>query len=458
MIRDYKKDFCKENKESALLGKKFKKKITPSIVFQALHLVVLIILLVRIEGHPGIVEGLFLPLAVFPLVVLILAAKRLRTKNVLSKSVKTILKVEAIISIIQFPLIIAVGALFVVAMFQGSNSDFYALMMGMFNIFKYLLFAMALAIFVLLITLSVLTSKAINRMEYSKSLNELNKQCSYLKEPQTCKIVADLLKADDFEAASAEANGLQNKYVEQRKIDIENSHEFVEKMNLQTESEFDGKTIQYIGWNILGALVTVVTLGILYPVRVAWVEGWKINHRTINGKRLRFDGNGFQLLGRYILWWLLCIVTIGIYALFLPKKIQQWVTKHTHFVNMEDETEENRKLLEQNGIVADSKFEGRILAYIGWQILGFLVTIFTLGILYTVRLAWIKRWEINGQNINGLQMRFDGNGFQLLGKYILWWLLSIVTLGIFLLFLPTRIEKWVTEHTHFEKVIVDEEI
>ena len=458
MIRDYKKDFCKENKESALLSKKFKKKITPSIVFQALHLVVLIILLVRIEDHPGIVEGLFLPLAVFPLVVLILDAKRLKTKNVLFKSGKTILKVETIISIIQFPLIIAAGALFVVAMFLGTNSDFYALLMVIFNVFKYLLFVMGLTIFVLLIILCVLTSKVINGMEYSKSLNELNKQCSYLKEPQTYKMVADLLKADDFEAASAEANGLQNKYVEQRKVDIENSHEFVEKMNLQTESEFDGKTIQYIGWNILGALVTVVTLGILYPVRVAWVEGWKINHRTINGKRLRFDGNGFQLLGRYILWWLLCIVTIGIYALFLPKKIQQWVTKHTHFVNMEDETEENRKLLEQNGIVAESKFEGRILAYIGWQILGFLVTVFTLGILYTVRLAWIKRWEINGQNINGLQMRFDGNGFQLLGKYILWWLLSIVTLGIFLLFLPVRIEKWVTKHTHFEKVIVDEEI
>ena len=27
MVRDYKKDFCKENKESALLSKKFKKKI-----------------------------------------------------------------------------------------------------------------------------------------------------------------------------------------------------------------------------------------------------------------------------------------------------------------------------------------------------------------------------------------------------------------------------------------------
>lgn len=457
MVRDYKKDFCKENKESALLSENFKKKITPSIVFQALHLVFLIIFLAKVN-KPGNNTWLFLPLTVLPLVVLILDVKLSKAKNLLSKRAKAILKIENIISIIQFPLMFVSGALFVFAKFRGPNSDLFALLMGIFNLLKNLFLITGITIFVFLIILSVSNSKAINRMEYFKSLNELNKQCNYLKESQTYKMVADLLKADDFEAASNEANALQNKYVEQRKIDIENSHKFVEKMNLQTESEFDGKTIQYIGWNILGTLVTVVTFGILYPVSLAWVEGWKINHRTINGKRLRFDGNGFQLLGRYILWWLLCIVTIGIYALFLPKKIQQWVTKHTHFVNLEDETEENRKLLEQNGIVAESKFEGRNLAYIGWQILGFLVTLLTLGILYPVRLAWIKRWEINGQNINGLQMRFDGHGFQLLGKYILWWLLSIVTFGIFLLFLPVRIEKWVTKHTHFEKVIADEEI
>ena len=458
MVRDYKKDFCKENQESAILNETFKKKITPSIVFQALHLVFLIIFLARVN-KPGNIIGLFVPLAVFSLFVLILGVKLSKTNNLLSKSGKTILKIENIVSIIQFPLIIVGGALFVVArFFYGSNPNLFALLMEIFNLFKNLFLVTGISIFVLIIILSVSTFKALNRMEYSKSLNELNKQCNYLKESQTYKKVADLLKADDFEAASTEANDLQNKYVEQRKIDIENSHKFVEKMNLQTESEFDGKTIQYIGWNILGTLVTAVTFGILYPVGLAWVEGWKTSHRTINGKRLRFDGNGFQLLGRYILWLLLCVVTIGIYALFLPKKIQQWVTKHTHFVNMEDETEENRKLLEQNGIVAESKFEGRILAYIGWQILGLLVTVFTLGILYPVRVAWIKRWEINGQNINGLQMRFDGNGFQLLGKYIVWWLLSIVTFGIFLLFLPVRIERWVTKHTHFEKVIADEEI
>lgn len=463
MIRDYKKDFCKENKESALLSKKFKKKVIQILVVEIILLVVSILTVIAIQKRPGLIEGLGFILGGLSIAVFIMALVRLKHKKQFSVREKVFNYVQIGLSIAQLLSLILLIALFVLYMFSSYGEDsplyYYKEMFRAYYYFFIVAYLLILAAgLVITIILLSIASKSYKALDYSKSVSEFNKQCNYLKEPQTYKMVADLLKADDFEAASAEANGLQNKYVEQRKIDIENSHEFVEKMNLKTESEFDGKTIQYIGWNILGALVTVVTLGILYPVRVAWVEGWKINHRTINGKRLRFDGNGFQLLGRYILWWLLCIVTIGIYALFLPKKIQQWVTKHTHFVNMEDETEENRKLLEQNGIVAESKFEGRILAYIGWQILGFLVTVFTLGILYTVRLAWIKRWEINGQNINGLQMRFDGNGFQLLGKYILWWLLSIVTLGIFLLFLPVKIEKWVTKHTHFEKVIVDEEI
>ena len=105
------------------------------------------------------------------------------------------------------------------------------------------------------------------------------------------------------------------------------------EVDLNQESEFDGKTIQLIGWTLLGYLVTICTLGILYSVAYAWIEGWKINHRIINGKSLCFDGNGFQLLGRWILWWLLSIVTFGIFLLFVPVRFEKWLTKHTHFVD-----------------------------------------------------------------------------------------------------------------------------
>ena len=47
---------------------------------------------------------------------------------------------------------------------------------------------------------------------------------------------------------------------------------------------------------------------------------------------MKFDGTGAQLFGSYIKWFLLSIVTFGIYTLWLPIKMQQWITKHTHMV------------------------------------------------------------------------------------------------------------------------------
>jgi len=97
------------------------------------------------------------------------------------------------------------------------------------------------------------------------------------------------------------------------------------------ESYFDGKLLQYIGWCLLGGLVTAVTLGICYPFAVCFVESWKAKHTVIEGKRLKFDGNGGQLIGKWICWILLCIITLGIYSLWIPIKLEAWKVKHTFF-------------------------------------------------------------------------------------------------------------------------------
>lgn len=43
------------------------------------------------------------------------------------------------------------------------------------------------------------------------------------------------------------------------------------------KSYFDGGLLQYIGWSILGPLVTVCTLGICYP--------WSFNYDFFPGKQ-----------------------------------------------------------------------------------------------------------------------------------------------------------------------------
>ena len=103
-------------------------------------------------------------------------------------------------------------------------------------------------------------------------------------------------------------------------------------------SEFKGRTIQLIGWRLLGALISVVTFGICMPWAHCMVMRWETNHTYIDGKQLHFDGKGGQLFGRYLLWGLLTIVTIGIFGLFVPVKMRKWRAGHTRLATEAEKT------------------------------------------------------------------------------------------------------------------------
>jgi uncharacterized membrane protein YjgN (DUF898 family) len=102
-------------------------------------------------------------------------------------------------------------------------------------------------------------------------------------------------------------------------------------LNSEGKSYFDGTLLQFIGWNILGSLVTVFTLGICYPWALCMIYGWKINHTVVNGRRLKFTGTAVGLFGNWIKWVLLCVVTLGIYSFWLFIALEKWKVKHTIF-------------------------------------------------------------------------------------------------------------------------------
>ena len=97
------------------------------------------------------------------------------------------------------------------------------------------------------------------------------------------------------------------------------------------ESYFDGGLAQQIGYTILGALVTIFTLGLCYPWAFCMLYRWEAKHTVINGRRLSFDGKAAQLFGKWVLWAFLTIITLGIYAFWLSIALKKWKTKHTHF-------------------------------------------------------------------------------------------------------------------------------
>ena len=102
---------------------------------------------------------------------------------------------------------------------------------------------------------------------------------------------------------------------------------------MERDSYFDGGLFQLIGWRILGALVTIITLSICAPWAVCMVERWKAKHTVIEGRRLAFDGTALQLFGNWIKWILLTIITLGIYGFWVAIKMKKWVVKHTYFAN-----------------------------------------------------------------------------------------------------------------------------
>lgn len=97
----------------------------------------------------------------------------------------------------------------------------------------------------------------------------------------------------------------------------------------------------------------------------------------------------------------------------------------------------------------NSYFDGGLFQLIGWRLLGWLITILTLGICFPWALCMVYNWEIKHTVIEGKRLRFVGTALQLFGNWIKWLLLTIITFGIYSFWVQIAIKKWKTKHTFF---------
>ena len=128
------------------------------------------------------------------------------------------------------------------------------------------------------------------------------------------------------------------------------------KKEVRTDSYFDGKLLELIGYRILGFLITIFTLGIASAWAEKFIIAYKIEHTVYNGKRLKFEGTGASLFVQRFKWVFLSIITLGIYSLWVPLKKENWIYSNTHF---EDE----------DFIKGESYFDGKLLGLIGVNLL-----------------------------------------------------------------------------------------
>lgn len=96
-----------------------------------------------------------------------------------------------------------------------------------------------------------------------------------------------------------------------------------------------------------------------------------------------------------------------------------------------------------------SYFDGGLLGLLGVSILGFIITVITLGICYPWALCMVYGWKINHTVIKGRRLKFNGSPIGLFGNWIKWFLLCVVTLGIYSLWLGIALEKWKVKNTAF---------
>lgn len=208
---------------------------------------------------------------------------------------------------------------------------------------------------------------------------------------------------------------------------------------LRTDSYFDGGLLELIGWRLLAFIIICITLGIATPWAKCMLYNYQFKHTVYNGKRLKFEGTGGDLFVNIFKWVFLSIITLGIYAIFIPVKKAKWVVSNLHF---EDE----------DYISGDSYFDGNTLQLIGINILTFILTVVSFGLLYPFAVCYRLRWINKHSVINRKRLVFAGSALSLWGYYIFWTLCTIVTFGIFGLWLPIVELKWQTKQVHIRTV------
>ncbi|MCR5742296.1 MAG: DUF898 domain-containing protein [Lachnospiraceae bacterium] len=96
-----------------------------------------------------------------------------------------------------------------------------------------------------------------------------------------------------------------------------------------------------------------------------------------------------------------------------------------------------------------SDFDGGLLQLVGYKILGFLVTVCTLGICLPWAFTMIYNWEYKHVTIDYNRLYFDGSAIGLFGQWIKWFLLTIITFGIYGLWVGIKLKKWQISHVNF---------
>lgn len=206
--------------------------------------------------------------------------------------------------------------------------------------------------------------------------------------------------------------------------------------------QFTGEGSAFFVLLLVGYLLTMITIGIYTPWFIAKLLRFYADNSSATASdgtsyQLRFDASGGDLFVAFLLGALLTPITMGIYTPWFMCSLQKLIYSHT-------------SLISGGQKVGDLDFVGTGGHLFVTFLVGYLLTLVTLGI-YSFWFA-IKLFKFYSNNtvatVNGTAYSadFTGTGGQYLVKSLLGYLLSMVTLGIYSFWFIADLLKWQTDN------------
>jgi uncharacterized membrane protein YjgN (DUF898 family) len=92
---------------------------------------------------------------------------------------------------------------------------------------------------------------------------------------------------------------------------------------------FRGRTVDFVGLYVRGALLTALTLGLYYPVFATRNQAFLTQHSHFGNARFDFDGRGTDLLADFIYALLLTLPTLGLVWFWYVARQRRFFWNHT---------------------------------------------------------------------------------------------------------------------------------
>lgn len=197
----------------------------------------------------------------------------------------------------------------------------------------------------------------------------------------------------------------------------------------------------YTGWQfhlalleLAGNIITLLSLFLLYPLKVIIIEKYIADNSTIDGEKLIFTGTFKSLFKKYILWWLLSIVTLFIFALFIPGKLYRWKIENTHIIGKQTHSYSTRNGIKLSFIKHGCNF----------------LSLITLGLAIPLSLKLETKYLVSTTYYDDRPLWFNAKLHGIYLRFLLWFFLGIITLTIYFYIIPNKFRKRTIENTHFE--------